>query len=998
MVSCCVEQTNNTVDNKTVFAKLSNPVLNSRVLVMASHILQTFLGLSDTPSSYDGAAGKVPIVKTTEDGLDFALAYLTDEQIKISSNDTTRNYLYDKLVAGNDITISVNNEGANETITISSTAQPVGNYFNKTTDDTNDITDTATNRFTNDNDITRLANTSGTNTGDVSVLDSTEIDFTLSGQQITASIKSGSIDETKLDESVNSSLDLADSSIQSETDPIWTSDKNDYYTKTEIDDVLREVIYLPDSIITNVGNYVSGNVDSVKNIDITDAYSVNEVSGVPGFDIETAYSNIVSINRIWLHVLYSGSGSHIVNVDLYNYDTTEWDTFTTFTLSNDFKFLDIPIPDNSNYVSNGNSKLRVYHISNGIPSHNIKIDYMVLVQAGMGSSNEHGSLLGLEDDDHPQYAKVAGQVFTGNISATNLSGSNSGDQDLSGLLPNSHLTDFTHSDIAHTNRSSLDLVSGTNTGDQVLPTRDSLGLDTDDTVTFANLSGTNTGDQTLPINSDFNLASLGDVDDTDKAEGKILKVNSEGNHVYVTDESGTDEKVKYDVSDPTAGYIEDKFVAGTGITLAEGTGANENKLIITNSDLGSSAVTTHEGTYDHSLIATALQSETDPLSLHLDQTTASTFTAGDVTGTGLLSVSSGTLGLDTNTYLQTGGWYDTDQSNVYISGFYNDSGYLTYYDTIGYAENAGYAYYADSANYAYQADYVVYENDPYFQACPYDGNTYGVNNGTWTVVAGDTTFTQWREGTAFTTSGGLVGPCEFNNDSTTYARYWNLSNSSIAEWSDGTNTFTIGGTNGLSYVAGEDDVLATRDGTYVQHIDAGTSETILYENTKDSTDTVIPFGTFGRNSTGTPANGIGGSLDLKLMNADSTKLIAGQFKLKMTDVTASAEYSELSKTILVNGSLVERCEEVLRKTIDATDVSNGYVTFSWSKTTVDKIITLHSNYVDTANGVVYSGDWTTATYNQDMATNYNGSTITAFTQGPALISGDIITTYIYYEL
>jgi hypothetical protein len=39
--------------------------------------------------------------------------------------------------------------------------------------------------------------------------------------------------------------------------------------------------------------------------------------------------------------------------------------------------------------------------------------------------------------------------------------------------------------------------SGTNTGDQVLPTRESLGLDTDDTVTFANLSGTNTGDQDL---------------------------------------------------------------------------------------------------------------------------------------------------------------------------------------------------------------------------------------------------------------------------------------------------------------------------------------------------------------------------------------------------------------------------------------------------------------------------------------------------------------------
>jgi len=46
--------------------------------------------------------------------------------------------------------------------------------------------------------------------------------------------------------------------------------------------------------------------------------------------------------------------------------------------------------------------------------------------------------------------------------------------------------------------------SGTNTGDQVLPTRGSLELDTDDTVTFANLSGDNTGDQDL---SDYQLNS-----------------------------------------------------------------------------------------------------------------------------------------------------------------------------------------------------------------------------------------------------------------------------------------------------------------------------------------------------------------------------------------------------------------------------------------------------------------------------------------------------------
>jgi hypothetical protein len=59
-------------------------------------------------------------------------------------------------------------------------------------------------------------------------------------------------------------------------------------------------------------------------------------------------------------------------------------------------------------------------------------------------------------------------------------------------------------------------------------------VEVDGNITGSNLSGTNTGDQS---SSDFNLSDLGDVDDTDKAEGKILKVDSEGNHVYA-DESG----------------------------------------------------------------------------------------------------------------------------------------------------------------------------------------------------------------------------------------------------------------------------------------------------------------------------------------------------------------------------------------------------------------------------------------------------------------------------
>jgi len=66
-------------------------------------------------------------------------------------------------------------------------------------------------RVSSNSDVS--ANTSARHDA-VTVTDSSEIDFTLTGQDITASIIAGSIDESKLDASVNASLDLADSAVQ----------------------------------------------------------------------------------------------------------------------------------------------------------------------------------------------------------------------------------------------------------------------------------------------------------------------------------------------------------------------------------------------------------------------------------------------------------------------------------------------------------------------------------------------------------------------------------------------------------------------------------------------------------------------------------------------------------------------------------------------------------------------------------------------------------------
>lgn len=63
-----------------------------------------------------------------------------DEKAKVSSNDTTTNYLENKLIAGSNITIAVNNEGANEQLQISATVSGIPGNDEKVKISSNDTT------------------------------------------------------------------------------------------------------------------------------------------------------------------------------------------------------------------------------------------------------------------------------------------------------------------------------------------------------------------------------------------------------------------------------------------------------------------------------------------------------------------------------------------------------------------------------------------------------------------------------------------------------------------------------------------------------------------------------------------------------------------------------------------------------------------------------------------------------------------------------------------
>lgn len=58
---------------------------------------EDFLGLTDTPTSYTGSAGKAVVVKSDETGLDFETIQTADEKVKADANDPEAGYLVDKV-------------------------------------------------------------------------------------------------------------------------------------------------------------------------------------------------------------------------------------------------------------------------------------------------------------------------------------------------------------------------------------------------------------------------------------------------------------------------------------------------------------------------------------------------------------------------------------------------------------------------------------------------------------------------------------------------------------------------------------------------------------------------------------------------------------------------------------------------------------------------------------------------------------------------------------
>ena len=200
-----------------------------------------------------------------------------------------------------------------------------------------------------------------------------------------------------------------------------------------------------------------------------------------------------------------------------------------------------------------------------------------------------------------------------------------------------HLVAIDHAPIVHTNRQFLDVVTGTNTGDETITSiQTKLGVATtnyDGYLTHgdwnifngkmssalrANLSGV--AGRTSVTGGSGAILTAASVDVSTNILpapltadiGKALVVTAAGHAAWTVVGSGSaDHKVAVSSGDASPSYLNDKIWAGTGITTDKLNSGTNELVRITNADPGSTAVGSHEGTYIHTRIPAAAVNPTD---------------------------------------------------------------------------------------------------------------------------------------------------------------------------------------------------------------------------------------------------------------------------------------------------------------------------------------------------------------------------------------------------
>jgi len=151
---------------------------------------------------------------------------------------------------------------------------------------------------------------------------------------------------------------------------------------------ISTITYYPNSSSVTGGSYTDRE-------NITDAWYYDEYwhnftegGGANPLDVYFNFSNVTGFSQLITREYYLGSSSHYIQVQIWDYDDSDWEDYFEFVGQNGMTVISIPVFDDSEHISpGGNVSVRFHHIENGITSHKLYFDFIWLVDGNnIGSS------------------------------------------------------------------------------------------------------------------------------------------------------------------------------------------------------------------------------------------------------------------------------------------------------------------------------------------------------------------------------------------------------------------------------------------------------------------------------------------------------------------------------------------------------------------------------------------------------------------------------------
>lgn len=210
---------------------------------------------------------------------------------------------------------------------------------------------------------------------------------------------------------------------------------NESQLNLTISEVTAATIYLPWNVTTIYGTHDGGNLTSILTAEDGDTFNISEGAGANALEVTFNFTGVLDFNHIVLRLQYLGGQGHEIEIGLYDYGIGVYEEeYGELTDMDEFAFILYNVLDPLNHLNGTNVSMRLRQVQNGLPTHDLFIDYISLVDGFTTiTTNEHDGLSSRDDiENHPWALPINGSkrnatdIFvTGTVTANLYDGNGS---------------------------------------------------------------------------------------------------------------------------------------------------------------------------------------------------------------------------------------------------------------------------------------------------------------------------------------------------------------------------------------------------------------------------------------------------------------------------------------------------------------------------------------------------------------------------------------------